>query len=219
MVPWYRPIRPNASRMSTALDAGDARQTVRAATKFGTENVRKSAATRAAWTTRTAQARSNVGYGHRPGCDPDRRHGNRLDACGFAAGGCAITPQHRSDHHRRPAVKLLWAMRRPKGDWRPGNRVSPLLASFPLCCPARATWITGQYAHNHGVIDNRARNGGGYPALRHPMNVLSGWLRSAGYETALAGKWLHDYDSTENAPGWEVFTRSLSRALLRLRAH
>ena len=103
-------------------------------------------------------------------------------------------------------VKLLWAMRRTrKVIGAQGAAFRRYFASFPLCCPARATWITGQNAHNHGVIDNRERNGGGYPALRRPMKVLPVWLRAAGYETALSGKWLHDYDSTENAPGWEIF--------------
>ena len=59
--------------------------------------------------------------------------------------------------------------------------------------PSRATWITGQYAHNHGVIDNQERNGGGYEALRDPDRVLPAWLDAAGYDTALVGKWLHDY--------------------------
>lgn len=104
------------------------------------------------------------------------------------------------------SVNLLWVMHRTRRViTAQGTKFSRFFATFPLCCPARATWITGQYAHNHGLIDNRARHGGGYPALRDPNNVLPVWLRSAGYETAFAGKWFHDYGSTENAPGWDVF--------------
>ncbi len=76
-------------------------------------------------------------------------------------------------------------------------------ASFPLCCPARATWVTGQYPHNHGVIDNRADAGGGYPNLREPGRVLPAWLDAAGYDTALAGKWIHDYPALTPPPGWD----------------
>ena len=35
-----------------------------------------------------------------------------------------------------------------------GTTFADAVDSFPLCCPARATFITGQYAHNHGVVGN-----------------------------------------------------------------
>ncbi len=35
-----------------------------------------------------------------------------------------------------------------------GTTFEDAVDSFPLCCPARATFITGQYAHNHGVGGN-----------------------------------------------------------------
>ena len=79
------------------------------------------------------------------------------------------------------------------------------VASFPLCCPSRASWVTGQYAHNHGVVDNHERNGGGYEALVEPSRVLPAWLDQAGYDTALAGKWMHDYRTLDPAPGWDRF--------------
>ena len=43
--------------------------------------------------------------------------------------------------------------------------------SYPLCCPSRATFLTGQYAHNHGVVtDNQ------YGVLDN-TNTLAVWLR------------------------------------------
>src|SRR3954468_13432228 len=42
---------------------------------------------------------------------------------------------------RRPLVKQA-------------TRVTNAAGSFPLWCPSRATCITGQYAHNHGVLGN-----------------------------------------------------------------
>ena len=88
---------------------------------------------------------------------------------------------------------------------RQGTSFENNIISFPLCCPSRATWITGQYAHNHGVIDNQERNGGGYESLRDPGDVLAVWMDRAGYDTALIGKWLHDYRTLDPAPGWDRF--------------
>ena len=86
-----------------------------------------------------------------------------------------------------------------------GASFADAITSFPLCCPSRATWITGEYAHNHGVLDNEERDGGGYESLRDPDRVLGVWLDRAGYDTALVGKWLHDYRTFKPAPGWDRF--------------
>ena len=75
-------------------------------------------------------------------------------------------------------------------------------ASYPLCCPSRATFQTGQYAHNHGVLDNRPPRGG-YPAF-DPDETLPVWLKRAGYETAYVGKYMNDYKKhDEIPPGWD----------------
>ena len=72
--------------------------------------------------------------------------------------------------------------------------------SYPLCCPSRATLLTGQYAHNHQVMGNRAPEGG-YRRLDH-MNTLPVWLQEAGYQTAHVGKYLSGYRGPEVPPGW-----------------
>ncbi|MGH3334128.1 MAG: sulfatase-like hydrolase/transferase, partial [Nocardioidaceae bacterium] len=41
-----------------------------------------------------------------------------------------------------------------------GTTFTDALSNYPLCCPARATLLTGQYAHNHGVRGNEWPYGG-----------------------------------------------------------
>lgn len=75
--------------------------------------------------------------------------------------------------------------------------------SFSLCCPSRATFLTGQYAHNHGVLSNQPPFGG-YGAL-DGSSTLPVWLERAGYSTILLGKYLNGYgkrNPTEIPPGW-----------------
>src|SRR3712207_1125936 len=62
-----------------------------------------------------------------------------------------------------------------------GTTFQTSVVSFPLCCPSRATFMTGQYAHNHGVKWNNAPNGG-YSKLKQ-SETLPVWLRRTGYET------------------------------------
>ncbi|HEV8628755.1 MAG TPA: sulfatase [Thermoanaerobaculia bacterium] len=85
----------------------------------------------------------------------------------------------------------------------PGTTFTNAFVSYPLCCPSRATLLTGQYAHNHGVRGNRPP-GGGYTALDH-QNTLPVWLQAAGYYTAHLGKYLNGYGEIAPPlvpPGW-----------------
>ena len=77
------------------------------------------------------------------------------------------------------------------------------IVSLALCCPARATFLTGQYAHNHGIRTN-TEPGGGHYALDH-TNTLPVWLQRSGYSTVLLGKYLNQYGTknpNEVPPGW-----------------
>jgi arylsulfatase A-like enzyme len=83
-------------------------------------------------------------------------------------------------------------------------------ASFPTCCPSRATFLTGQYAHNHLVMGNHPPLGGAQ-SLDH-FNTLALWLQAAGYRTVHVGKYLNGYgkDETPFLPaGWSEWYASL----------
>ncbi len=87
--------------------------------------------------------------------------------------------------------------------------------SYPLCCPARATVLTGLYAHNHGVWGNRPPNGG-FETFREEGNeesTIAVRLQEGGYQTALFGKYLNLYpdgDPTYVPPGWDKWHASVS---------
>lgn len=95
-----------------------------------------------------------------------------------------------------------------------GVRFTNNMTTFPLCCPSRATFLTGQYTHNHGVNANFAASGGGYRTFadRAGARSLAVALDQAGYHTGWVGKYLNEYGdggagnpATEIAPGWDDF--------------
>ncbi len=89
---------------------------------------------------------------------------------------------------------------------RDGIEFTQSFASYPLCCPSRATFFTGQLAHNNGVLGNKPdEDGGGYENLADPERVLPAWLRSGGYETTHIGKFVHGYEGEGPPPGWDRF--------------
>jgi N-acetylglucosamine-6-sulfatase len=73
----------------------------------------------------------------------------------------------------------------------------------PVCCPSRASILTGAYSHTTGVYQN---NGfmGGFPAFRDESTIAT-WLNHAGYSTGLFGKYLNVYGSRAPyvPPGWD----------------
>ena len=97
----------------------------------------------------------------------------------------------------------------------PGTTFSSFLVTTPVCTPARASILRGQYAHNHGVLGNAGPNGGfaTFHRLGHEASTVATWLQGAGYRTALVGKYLNGYpeavDPTYVPPGWDEWSGSI----------
>jgi arylsulfatase A-like enzyme len=79
---------------------------------------------------------------------------------------------------------------------REGARFVNAFATTPLCSPSRACFLTGQYAHTNGIVDNTAR-----PS--HALPIFPRDLQAAGYRTGFFGKW-HMGNDDSPRPG---FTR------------
>lgn len=81
---------------------------------------------------------------------------------------------------------------------------------FSLCCPSRASFLTGQAAHNHGVLENSGPTGGYEKFLPTEGNTLPVWLQQAGYITGFVGRYLNGYGkgnvpTTHVPPGWNTW--------------
>jgi len=69
-----------------------------------------------------------------------------------------------------------------------GNHFVP----FSMCAPSRASILTGQHVHNHGVLGNHKPYG--YWRFREiEDNALAVWLANAGYAVSHIGKYINGY--------------------------
>ncbi len=79
-------------------------------------------------------------------------------------------------------------------------------APTPICCPARASILTGQYGHNTNVLTNGGEQGGwaAFVAAGGEEKAFPVKLKDSGYRTMLVGKYLNGYeqDPSHIPPGW-----------------
>jgi len=91
-----------------------------------------------------------------------------------------------------------------------GVTFTDAFATYPICCPSRASILTGQYPHNHQILFNVPPLGG-FAKFRDrggEASTIATWLKAAGYRTALYGKYLNGYPGNTPQhvpPGWTVW--------------
>ncbi len=98
------------------------------------------------------------------------------------------------------APRPLLGMKTPHLDRlaREGALVENMFVTTSLCSPSRASFLSGLYAHSHGVLNN---------FTDYPANLASypRRLQEAGYNTAYIGKWHMGEQDDEKRPGFDYW--------------
>ena len=106
-----------------------------------------------------------------------------------------------TDDMRLDSLSAMPIVRRLLGDH--GVTFTNAFVTTSLCCPSRASMLTGTYAHTNGVWTNGPPYGG-FHAFHSDHSTIATWLRAAGYRTGLFGKYLNKYENTRYVPpGWD----------------
>lgn len=109
----------------------------------------------------------------------------------------------------------LWAMPTVQAELiGKGVTFTNAFVSNSLCCPSRASTLTGAYSHTTGVWRNQPPYGGWDSFV--DTSTVGTWLQAAGYRTGFFGKylnryWTPAYETGYVPPGWDrwvAFPRS-----------
>lgn len=104
-----------------------------------------------------------------------------------------------TDDQRWDSLRYMPNVRRYLAD--EGVEFTNAYVSNGLCCPSRATNLTGDYSHTTGVWRN-IQPYGGFLSF-DDSSTLATWLNPT-YKTALMGKYLNFYtDASYVPPGWD----------------
>jgi N-acetylglucosamine-6-sulfatase len=78
------------------------------------------------------------------------------------------------------------------------------------CCTSRASILSGEYTHNHGVRGNHYPAGGFFRWHEgRESSALPTWLESNGYRSALLGKYLNEYPYPSGYDGTDAEKEAL----------
>jgi N-acetylglucosamine-6-sulfatase len=99
-----------------------------------------------------------------------------------------------------------------------GTTFNEAYISFPLCCPSRATMMSGLYMHNHGVRGNFPPNGSWLRFRPLEANDVAVQMHNQGYYNVHIGKYMNFYATQNNElpvpPGWDEWYGKVSEDAL-----
>jgi arylsulfatase A-like enzyme len=118
-----------------------------------------------------------------------------LIAVALAALVAWLAPVEAEAGSRRPNILIIVTDDQPRGTLqvmpatrrlfvREGRTYRNAYVTTPLCCPSRASILTGRYAHNHGILTQE-------PQSFDVRTSIPRYLRQAGYLNGIAGKYLN----------------------------
>ncbi|GEM_PF-758811 len=108
------------------------------------------------------------------------------------------------------ADALSWMVNVQERLQGPGVTFTQAYVNSPMCCPARASLLSGGFlAQETGVLSNRSPNGSVHRFVAEGSMAVQ--FQQAGYATGLVGKYLNEYEDVAPAvpPGWNTFRVTL----------